>query len=379
MICGGARLIFSVQRDRAGCSVSSYEKRRGEKMIKAGNSGSKRAMPPATQSCAPSNGLNYVCGPTASEDLAHIPGTPWLLCSGMNIGSPANLYMIDDRTKRAAILFPINGHIMRSGPGISDVCTDPPNLAAMSIDGINIRAGRDGLHTLYGANHGDRFAIEVFSIDARGAVPAASWAGCLPMPAGTRPNSVVPLSDGGLLVGSFYDPRDMHAWRRMERGENTGSLWEWHPGRGFRAIDTGGISGANGLEISADETTIYSSAWSGREIVMLDRRTGARRVIPLEFLPDNIKRAADGSLLIAGQRSTVAKIAACNGPECPQDWIVVRVDPARATVTPLVTRPGNSLINYACAALEVEGTLYITARGDRRLAYLPVASLPSLQ
>ena len=48
-------------------------------------------------------------------------------------------------------------------------------------------------------------------------------------------------------------------------------------------------------------------------------------------------------------------------------------------MTPLLTRPGNSLINYACGAVQVEGTLYLTARGDRRLAYLPLASLPSLR
>ncbi|MEP7243349.1 MAG: hypothetical protein ABI885_06640 [Gammaproteobacteria bacterium] len=46
---------------------------------------------------------------------------------------------------------------------------------------------------------------------------------------------------------------------------------------------------------------------------------------------------------------------------------------------PLITRPGNTLINYACGALQVGDTLYITARGDRRLAYLPVAKLPSLR
>jgi sugar lactone lactonase YvrE len=335
-------------------------------------------MPPAEYSCAPSNGLNYVGGPTASEDLAHIPGTRWLIASGMNIGSPAHLYLVDMRTQRAAILFPIGRPAMAREPHCGSAGAEPPNLATLSTDGINLRVGDDGRHMLYAANHGDRFAIEMFRIDARGPVPAASWAGCVPMPAGTRPNAVVPLRDGGFLAGSFYDPRDKEAWAKMDRGEDTGSLWEWQAASGFRRIDVGGISGANGLEISADEHTIYAGAWSGRAIMVLDRRTGTRRVISLDFLPDNIKRAADGTLFVAGQRSTVAKIAACGGAECPQDWIVARIDSMHNTVTPLLTRPGNALINYACAALEVEGTLYITARGDRRLAYVPMASLPSL-
>jgi sugar lactone lactonase YvrE len=249
----------------------------------------------------------------------------------------------------------------------------------MSTSAIHVRVSDAGECLLYACNHGDRHAIEIFRVEMHAARPTAAWVGCVPLPAGTLAAGVVSLADGGLLVNSFYDPRDPNAWARMDRGEHTGSLWEWHCDTGFRELETGGISGANGLEISADETTIYASAWSARELLILERASGATRRLPLDFLPDNIKRSADGTLLIAGQRSTVAKIAACEGPECPQDWIVVRVDPARNLVTPLISRPGSTLINYACAALELEGTLYITARGDRRVAYVPSRSLPSLR
>jgi hypothetical protein len=257
-------------------------------------------------------------------------------------------------------------------------CTGRPDSARISTDGISIRAGKDGKHTLYAANHGDRAAIEIFQIDARGPEPLATWIDCVPLPAGTLANAVVPVADGGIIVSSFYDPRDKEAWARMDRGEGTGSLWEWHPGAGFRRLDTGAISGANGLAISEDGQTLYVSAWSGRALLVLDRRTGHIRTIPLDFLPDNIKRAPDGTLLVAGQRSSVARIAACNGPDCPQDWIIARVDADRGTVTPLITRQGNALINYACGALQVGDTLYISARGDRRVAFVPLASLPSL-
>ena len=336
-------------------------------------------MPPAQHSCAPSNGLQYVCGPTASEDLARIPGTRWLVVSGMNIGSPAHLYLVDSRSKHAAVLFPRGVPVMQADPALRSDCPGPPDLSKLSTDGINIRAGSGGLHMLYAANHGDRDAIEMFRIDARGRVPKASWAGCVLMPAGTLANAVVPLADGGIIVSSFYDPRDKQSWERMGRGENTGSLWEWHADGGLRQLQTGGISGANGIELSADERWLYASAWSGRYLLVLDRRTGERRTIALSFLPDNIKRAPDGTLLVGGQRSSVEKIAACDGPQCPQDWILARVDPGRGTVTPLVTRPGNALVNYACGAVQVGRTLYITARGDRRVIYVPLTSIPSLR
>jgi sugar lactone lactonase YvrE len=124
---------------------------------------------------------------------------------------------------------------------------------------------------------------------------------------------------------------------------------------------------------------LYVSAWSGHEIVVIDRRSGARHSIPVDFMPDNIKRDANGKLFVAGQRSTAATIGACRGPSCPQNWLVARVDPRRGTVVPLITRPGNELINYASGAFAVDGTLFITGRGDHRLAYVPLDGLPSMR
>jgi sugar lactone lactonase YvrE len=249
----------------------------------------------------------------------------------------------------------------------------------MSTDGLTLRPGIGGRHTLYVANHGDRRAIEMFRVDARGELPTLTWVGCAPMPAGTLPNAVAALAGGRLIVTSFHDPGDKFAWERMARGEPTGSVWTWRPGGGFRRMDVGPISGANGVEVSRDGRTLYVSAWSAGRLVVVDLRTGKRREIPLGFLPDNIKRSPDGALLVGGQRTTVASIAGCTGPQCPQDWIVARVDPLRGTVTALVERHGDALINYACTGLEVGGRLYITARGDRRIAWLPTSALPSLQ
>jgi len=45
---------------------------------------SAQTQPPqATTSCAPTNGLNFVCGAQNPEDLVPIPGTRWLIASGM--------------------------------------------------------------------------------------------------------------------------------------------------------------------------------------------------------------------------------------------------------------------------------------------------------
>ena len=325
--------------------------------------------------CAPKGGLSFICGPVGGEDIGRIPGTPWLIASGLNLGAPAHLQLIDTRTRRPQPLYPLPG--APRPPPTAD-CPGPPDPAKMSTDGLTIRPGADGRSMLYVANHGDRRAIEMFRLDVRGRRPTATWVGCAPMPAHTLPNAVVALAGDRLIVSSFHDPDDAKAWDEMARQEPTGSLWEWRPGQGFRRIEAGPISGANGLELSRDERTLYVSAWSASKLMVLDLTTLRRREIALDFLPDNIKRARDGGLLVGGQKTSVASIAACHGPQCPQDWRVVRVDPTSGHVTPLVARHGDGLINYACTGLEVGGVLYITNRGDNRIAYLPVSALPSV-
>jgi sugar lactone lactonase YvrE len=325
--------------------------------------------------CPPKGGLSFICGPVGAEDIGRIPGTPWLVASGLNLGAPAHLSLIDTRTKRAQPLYPKPSALT---PRPTADCPGPPDPAKMSTDGLTIRPGAGGRSMLYVANHGDRRAIEMFRIDARGQVPTATWTGCALMPAHTLPNAVAALPGGRLAVTSFHDPDDPQAWEHMARQDPTGSVWEWRPGAGFHRLEIGPISGANGIEASPDGRMLYVSAWSASKVVVVDLKSGHRREIALDFLPDNIKRAPDGGLLVGGQRTTVASIAACKGPQCPQDWTVVHVDPRNGRVTPLVARHGDALINYACTGLEVGRTLYITDRGDNRIAYLPLASLPSL-
>ena len=53
--------------------------------------------------CAPSGGLNFVCGVQAAEDLVLVPNTKYLIGSGMLAGS--GLHLIDTEAKTASALF----------------------------------------------------------------------------------------------------------------------------------------------------------------------------------------------------------------------------------------------------------------------------------
>jgi hypothetical protein len=319
----------------------------------------------AAPECSPSDGLSYVCGPTASEDLVRVPDSDWLIASGMNVGAPAHLYLVDSRHKRAVIAFArIAGRPASGDTG----CPGPPDPRRMSLDGLALRPGARGMHTLYAANHGDRMAVEIFALDARGARPRLQWLDCARLPGNTLPNAIATLPDGAFLVISSYDPTDPQAWSRMARGEMTGRILQWHPGHGFDAVPNSATSGGNGLETSADGSLVYASSWSARRLVVLSLRDGSRREVALDFMPDNIHRLADGSLLVAGQRASVAAIHAC-GAQCPQPWVVTRVEPRTGAVQPLLSGPGTPAINYACGAIAVADTLFVTARGAQRIAY----------
>lgn len=326
--------------------------------------------------CLSDDGNRAVCGVTASEDLARIPGSQWLIASGMNVGAPAHLYLIDSHTKRATIAFPSDTTATPPRWHSSMGCAGPPDPLRMSFDGLTLRPGRDGRHILYAANHGDRMAVELFAVDSRVRQPRLRWIDCAMLPADTLPNAVATLPHAGLLVISFYDPTDPQSWQRMANAQMTGHILQWHPGKGFVPLPNGATSGGNGLETSADGREIYASSWSARKLVVLSLTAGSRREIPLDFMPDNIHRLPDGSLLVGGQRTTVDAVHAC-GPQCPQPWVVARVKPADGAVQVLLEGRGTPQVNYACGAIEVDGTLFVTVRGEQRVLYraVPAASL----
>ena len=251
-------------------------------------------------------------------------------------------------------------------------CSEPPDLSRISTDGLALRSASNGHDFLYAANHGDRFAIEMFEVNTHGERPQLRWVGCMLLPPHTLPNGVAALPDGGLLVTSFHDPQDERkAWAQMARGENTGRLLEWHRGSGFHDVPGIAVSGANGIALSTDASLVYLSAWATREIVIISRKGGTPpRRIPLDFLPDNIHRLPDGSLLVGGQRTDVQKIASCTA-QCPQPWVVARVDPVTGAVRSVLEGKGTRAVNYACGGIVVDHTLYVTARGDRRVIYAP--------
>ena len=306
--------------------------------------------------------------------MVALPRGHWLIGGGMHLGRSAHVIAIDIWRKRSVPVWPVDAAAAQPGRSTGrregDAgCPGPPDPAGLSLNGLALRPLRDAQALLYAVNTGDRRAVEIFAVSAGAGVPRLAWRGCIPMPAHVMPNAVAPLPGGGLVISNFYNPDDPAAWARMDQGVSMGQVLAWSARTGLHPIDVGPVSGPNGLETSRDGRWLYVSDWGGRHLVIVDLRRGTRSRLSLPFLPDNLRRLADGTIMIAGQATRPLAIAACTQASCPQPWAVARYEPRSRRLSLVTRQPGSSVMNYVTTALRVDGTLYLTGRGEGQILY----------
>lgn len=321
-------------------------------------------------SCEAQGNLQFVCGPTAAEDLVRVEGTPWLIGSGLREpDAPGRLHLIDSANKRWEAAWPSRGALVSADTKRFPDCTAPPEPSAFSAHGLAIRKTGADRHSLLVVNHGGREAVEFFEISSRGSKPALTWVGCVRMPPDVYLNSVVQLPDGGFLATQFYSASD-GGMAKILTGAVTGGVLEWRSGRNVVEIPGTGLSGANGIEIASRGRVIYVAAWGTREIVRFDRRgkTLQKDVVSVgDFAPDNLRWTPRGQLLVAGQRFQPGETAVDL-----QGWRIVSVSPETLAITPVHSADATVPLQGASVALEVDGQIWVGPfRGDR-VGYLPV-------
>jgi hypothetical protein len=87
--------------------------------------------------------------------------------------------------------------------------------------------------------------------------------------------------------------------------------------------------------------------------------------VKVDFNPDNLRWAPDGTIFVTGQFLNPQKMEGRHG------WATVRLDPKTMQVTPVVKEPGYPEFDDATSAVQVGKTLWFgTFRGDR-IAYRP--------
>src|SRR6266853_3213929 len=165
---------------------------------------SSSAIAAQSAACAPSGGLSFICGLQAAEDLVLVPGTRWLIASGMTAGS--GLHLIDTQAKTAGSLFSSSVSTARADKTRFAGCPGPPDPKQVVLHGLSLRPAQTGRYTLYATNHGGRESIEVFEVDARGSSPTMVWIGCVLLPDQLAANSVAAVGDGALVATGLMLP-----------------------------------------------------------------------------------------------------------------------------------------------------------------------------
>jgi hypothetical protein len=324
----------------------------------------------ADASCEPSEGVEFICGIKNPEDLVMVPGTRWIIASGMANG--AGLSLIDTGADNWTGLRPQARHDAASFPG----CSTAPAAAALDTHGLNLRARDRGHSTLYVVGHGGREAIEVFDVDATGERPSVTWRGCVPMPAGLAANSVASFADGSLVATVLIMPGKTFADSVAKRP--TGAVYEWSPGKpGFTLIKGSELPGNNGIEVSKDGREIFVVSSGLQTIVAMSRSNPTKQLrttAQLPITPDNLHMGADGRLLTAGMKNDEPACGGTPGPQhdlaqlstCPRGSIGIAIDPKTMKTTTLAETSANPSFSNATMVL-VDGKRFWlgTFSGDR--------------
>ena len=307
-----------------------------------------------TASCASAGDLKFVCATINVEDLLPVDRGRWLVGGSYKEGS-VGLYLIDTtaKTSRSVALS------IAAKPDPRYPCK-APDMKRLQTHGLDVTPEHEGVTTVYAVNHGERESVEVFRLNA--AKAAAEWVGCVVMPEGVSPNSVAVMpKGGGFVVTKFLDTRDKESFQHIMAGQVNGVVYLWTPGKGFSEVPGTQLSGDNGILVSKDGKWVYVNAWGTHEIYRVPLSgQGERTSAKVDFCPDNLRWAPDGTILTAGQYVSSQTLNTTHG------WAVVRLDPTTLKVTPVVKEAALPQFADATTAVQVGQTLWFgTFRGDR--------------
>jgi hypothetical protein len=325
----------------------------------------------AGEQCPPAGGLNFICGPVSVEDLVRVPGTHWIIGSGMTEnGHPGRLHLIDADKQTWETFYPGQNPQNALDAESYPSCPGAPDTTTFGAHGIAIRDDGNRTSTLLAVNHG-REAVEVFKVDAAGTKPSVRWVGCVPMDESIYLNSVAFLPGGGFVATKFYDRKAPEGFGAILARKITGGVLEWHPETGVRAIAGTDLTGANGIVVSKDGRSLYVAAWGTQELVRFLRRDGAveKKVVTVDFWPDNLRWAPDGTILVTGQHLLVSATGGFSGSK---GWTVAKIDPETLEVAEILKDHGESPLQNASVAIDVDGALWIGQFLGNRIGYKTV-------
>jgi hypothetical protein len=319
--------------------------------------------------CDPGAKLRYICGFRNPEDLVQVPGSDWIIGSGLADATrpgSGGLILVDPKKINAAkIAFKAAA---KAEPPFA-ACPGPVDPAKFSAHGLNILPQGRGRARLFVVGHGGREAIEVFDVRDGRLEPTLTWIGCIPAPAGGQMNSVVGLADGRVLATEFYAaPLTM---ADALQGKNTGAVFSWKPGSaGFEKMPGTDLPGPNGIEVSPDRKHLFVAVTGTSSVMRYDLADTAKApaVLKTEFRTDNLRWGPGGKLLLAGPGPDPS----CKpgpGVRCILMPEVGALDPATMGLSMLLKGPAEPNFQGLSSALVVGDVLWLGSYMADRVAY----------
>ena len=244
----------------------------------------------------------FIEGVWNPEDLMALPGTSWVVVSGMRSARrPGCLFVVDGARGTAAskLLWTGGSDAARVGPDIFD----PHGIAARRLD--------DGCFELLVVDHGGGEAIDRLILELRDGSPNIIAGDRTPQPQHTSANAVAYMPDGGFVMTSMFDPGDAETLAKFARAEPTGQVWRWSPTGGWSRFGELKISGANGIAASPDGSAVIVCEWAARRVWQLADDGRPVKSAQTDFLPDNLRWTTDGHLLLAGQIARAEAVFGC--------------------------------------------------------------------
>ncbi len=263
-----------------------------------------------------------------AEDLAALPGGRWVVASSMPGGDLQHgaLYLVDTRSDRARIAYAGGGASTHSAwPS----CGGPVSHDQFSPHGIAVQTLAAGGATLFVVNHGRRESVEVFKVSAS-EMPMLLWQGCIPLPMGAVGNAVAVTPQGQIFLTNTGN-----LLSGVEKGERRmGEVLEWSRTSGWRSVTAEPVYSPNGLLVSDDGNTLFVNSWAAGQVLKLARTPQGvqRELLSLPFLPDNLRWAPGGVILVTGMSGPVEAVAQCFAGKGPCDTIPTGI--ARLQVEP---------------------------------------------
>ena len=333
-----------------------------------------QAQAPAASSCAPAAGLTFVCGLQNPEDVVPVPGTRWLLISGMAPG--AGLGVVDTQAKAVRRLYAPDAAAARADRARFASCPGPLDPKQAVLHGLALRPASGGRYTVYATNHGGRESVEVFELTVGSGAPSAAWIGCVLLPPKLGANSVAAFSDGTLVATVLILPG--RTFEDAFAGRNTGIVLQWTPGTpAFVELKGTELVANNGIETSPDDREFYVASTPTRRIYAFSRAKpggGPLRFAQLkDFGPDNVRWTADNRLITAG---LIDDEPACGGRpkdekgiRCPMGYAVATIDPKTMAVTEIARGQRTPSFTGTAMAAVVGNELWLGSFLADRLAY----------